>query len=253
MGEFKKTVVIPDLHVPYHDVESLQALNQFIRDFKPDTIIQQGDMYDFYDISRFDKNPERVGYLQKELDIGFKIWWEWRRLCPEARLVFKKGNHEGRMEKYLMRNPELFSLRSLKLPTIFGLDKLNVEYVPSEQNFFINDNLMVLHGDKDDGCKYSANSAYSAKLTLDKIGKSLIMGHTHRLGLHYKTVLDKTMMGLENGCLCLLTPEYVKNPDWQQGFSVVYNSAHRFYVQPIPVVNKRFIYGDKIYGPKTYY
>jgi len=91
---------------------------------------------------------------------------------------------------------------------------------------------------------------------VDEKGVSLIQAHTHRLGSHFKTWIDREMVGYEGGCLCKLTPEYKLNPNWQQGFclATIFPDGI-FQVQQIPIVRRKngimfAIYGNRIYQRK---
>ena len=96
-----KFVVIGDCHIPYHDKDAIKAFKRFIKKEKPNTIIMNGDIIDMYDVSTFDKDPERINSLQGELDEAIGFFKDIRKMLPDAKLVFIKGNHCARLEKYL--------------------------------------------------------------------------------------------------------------------------------------------------------
>ena len=87
-----------------------------------------------------------------------------------------------------------------------------MEHVPYKEGVLINGNFLITHGDL-----IRAHSSYTAKGMSDKYGGSGIHGHTHRLGSYYR----KNYFGIygwwENGCLCDLNPDWITNPNWQQG------------------------------------
>ena len=113
-----KFVVISDLHIPYQDEEAIKAFLRFIKQNPVDTVILNGDILDMYDCSSFDKDPDRINSLQEELNLATKFFAKLRKMLPKAEIVFIKGNHEYRLERYLMKHPELFSLEALKLPNL---------------------------------------------------------------------------------------------------------------------------------------
>lgn len=88
-----KFVVLSDIHFPYHDDKALKAVYNFLSNTQVDTIILNGDILDFYDVSSFDKDPDRINSLQKEIDMAQKFFKKLRSLAPKARIVFVKGNH----------------------------------------------------------------------------------------------------------------------------------------------------------------
>lgn len=251
--EMKIAIVLPDLHVNYQDDLSLSSWLQYVRYKKPDIIVQLGDFYDCYAISRFDKDPKRLGLFQEEIDIGKKLWMAIKKASPHSSLYLVGGNHEERIPKTLIRNaPGMYNLKAVSPEKLFELEELGVKYVPPEKTFYLNKSLVVTHGAVDDGCKLSQHAGYSAKNTMDKWGNvSGIMGHNHRVGCSTKTLADGAMIQWhEIGCMTNLHPEYVKNPNWQQGFATVYYTKHRFHIIPTTLVNHEFIAEGKLYKPE---
>ena len=47
----KKILVISDMHLPYHSKDSIKFLKEIKKEFKPDTVINIGDLLDFHAIS----------------------------------------------------------------------------------------------------------------------------------------------------------------------------------------------------------
>jgi hypothetical protein len=153
-------------------------------------------------------------------EVGFTIdivLSELRAAAKNARIVWVIGNHEIRLQKYLWtRAPELASLPSLDIRNLFELNKFGIHY--TDQPLLVGDTLMT-HGHL--ARKGSGNTA---RAMLDEYGRSVIHGHTHRLGAIYKTSAGQNFMAFENGCLCQLTPEFLPpgTVNWQHGFSVGY-------------------------------
>ena len=48
-----------------------------------------------------------------------------------------------------------------------------------------------------------------------------LTGHTHRLCKYIARKSGKKFFWIESGCLCDLNPEYMVNPNWQQGICTV--------------------------------
>jgi len=236
--------ILQDTHHPYHDQRVLREVELFLEELQPDLLLYPGDMSDFYELSKFDKNPERKGRLQQELDLTANMFRRHRELVPNARMIFELGNHEDRLRRFLWSNsPALASLRTLTIDGLYQLKDSDVECVDYEEGILINGNFMVTHGDL-----IRAHSAYTAKGMSDKHGGSGIHGHSHRGG----NSLKRNRFGIygwwENYCLCDLNPDYVQNPNWQQGFSVITFKQGRFWVQPIQIIHRKFIYGNRVYG-----
>ena len=132
---------------------------------------------------------------------------------PNAKPLFLLGNHEDRLRKYLWRHPELWGLEALKLPSLLGFSELGIEN-PDGGEILLFDRLLIKHGER-----VRQHSAYSARAELEKefYAVSILSGHTHRGGVHYATTRNGIVEAHECFCLCRLDPEYVFNPNWQQG------------------------------------
>ena len=54
----ESVLVISDLHIPYHHKDSFKFLQKIKKQFKPDTVINIGDLLDFHAISFHEHNPD---------------------------------------------------------------------------------------------------------------------------------------------------------------------------------------------------
>lgn len=224
-----KFIVLSDIHFPYQDDKALKAVYKFLEQHPVDTIILNGDILDFYDVSRFDKDPQRMFSLQTELDMAENFFKKLRKLFPEAEMYFVKGNHEDRMERYLQKHSELFTLKALKIPTLLQLEKFNIHYKPKGFKF---GSLKIIHGDL-----IRKFSSYTARGELEKHDSSGISGHTHRGGVYYYKTPERYLAWFESFCLCDVHPFYVDDPNWQSGFLYGYTEGDSFAVTPIPIVD----------------
>ena len=164
-------------------------------------------------------------------------------IFPNVKKKWLDGNHEIRLLKYLWSSsPALASLRCLTIPELFRLDDYRIDYLPYEQGLMVNDIFLILHGDI-----ASIHSGYTAKRMYEKHGGCGISGHCHRGGSFYKRDRFGTWGWWENFCLCHLNPDYVKNPNWVQGFSLVHFQGHRFWVEQIPIIDHSLMYGGRVY------
>lgn len=242
-------VVLSDLHFPFQDDRAIAVALAFIADKQPETIYLAGDIIDFYAISRFAKDPYRELQLQSELDATIAFLDTLRTTAPLARIVFIEGNHEARLRAYLIdpQRRAMSGLRSLTIEALLSLDVFGIEYVTSIARTAFVEEGVVKVGHFDRATKFSA---YTAKNLLDTYMCSLVQGHTHRLGTHYRAVAGLgTFVAAENGCLCNITPEYASAPDWQHGFSVItkVHDSNRFHITQCPIVEYELLYGDRRY------
>lgn len=232
-----REINLSDLHIPYHDSAAWALVLNVVKVVKPTRVNVLGDALDFYQLSTFDKDPKQLenGRLQEDLDQWFRMARELQRAAPDTcEYTFVPGNHEDRLRRYLNRNPELYGLRALELPSLMRLDELGFSYHADEIEI-VPGLLVGKHGDV-----VRKDSAYSAKGELEKerFAISTITGHTHRLGTHYARTRNRVVKAHENGCLCQLDPEYVKNPNWQQGLTMVtHYGGELFHVEDVPFFN----------------
>lgn len=238
-------VVLSDQHIPFQDPVLEQLSIDFLKEHKPKVIHLLGDILDFYSLSKYDKDPARLVTLQEELDGATKYFEKIRAACPKARIIYSEGNHENRLRRYLWSQARALSnLRTLSFEELLGLKKYKIEWVDSHSPYRIG-NLLFIHGEL-----VRRASGASAKGHMDKFGCNVIHGHTHRLGAHYHRTFDTMMGAWENGCLCVLDPEYAVKPDWQNGWSIVWFHGDNFHVEQVCVVGGEYVYHGKLHKAK---
>lgn len=121
---------IGDIHVPYHDVELIDASLELAKAYQPDLLVFMGDTNDFFSLSRFNKAQERLDLLQSELDQGKQVRKAYRDAVPNAEMHEIIGNHEERLLTYPGFNaPALRSLTALKPSSLLGLDEIGRAHV----------------------------------------------------------------------------------------------------------------------------
>lgn len=230
---------ISDLHVPFHDIRAVELACLVLEYVKPGLVVIGGDRQDFYALSAFDKNPERVLELQDELDDGEAIGRMLNDAAGETEVVELIGNHEARLERYLRKHPEVWSLEALSLPRLLKHEELGWR-MGGERLDLLNGRLRLKHGDV-----VRKHSAYTAKAENEKVKHQVntISGHSHRMGAYFTTGPRHTVGSWEAGCLCTVDPEWTDEPDWQQGMVLVEMSdnpqVYHFQVYQVVFTGKR--------------
>ena len=214
------TLVVPDVHFPFHDPESIKGMLSYIHGTKFGEIVFLGDFFDFPQLSHYLKSPDQYFRLQSAITHGMKIFDSIVSGVDKekaVKIIFLRGNHEQRLEKYLLRNAvQLADLDALTIPNLLGFQKRGVEY---KETYYRNkDDVIFIHGHRVRG-----KSGYTAHAYFDQIGENVVSGHVHRLALVYKTYYYRTLFGIEAGSLCLETFSYLGGviPDWQKGFVTI--------------------------------
>ena len=243
--ELKTIAVIGDTHFPFHDPEAIDVMEDILFEIQPDYLIYNGDIGDWYQVSKFAKDPVRISQLQNDLDMVKTMFAYHGLMLPNTRRIFIKGTHENRWEKWLwQRTPETAGLESNAVESLYGLKNNGIECVEFEQGLLVNGVFLILHGNI-----VSIHSAYTAKRQFERNGGCGICNHTHRGGSFYKRDRFGTWGWWVNFCLCSLNPDWIQNPNWQQGFSLVhFTGSKRFWVEQIPIINHEALYNGKLYG-----
>ncbi len=85
--------IISDVHVPYHSEIAVAAAVGFLKDQNLSALLLNGDIADFYAISRYMKDPTQRDF-KGELD-AVRAFIEYvRHEFPEIPIVYKLGNTE---------------------------------------------------------------------------------------------------------------------------------------------------------------
>ena len=238
-----QTFVLGDIHIPFHDEKSLNNVFDCVIDNQPKYIVLLGDVLDCYSISRFTKRPDRIRNLQDEINIFYHLMKDLKKELPNTEIHYILGNHEIRLEKLILDNPGLYGLRNLGYEKLFRLDELGIYYHKTK---VIIDDFIYYHGDV-----VRKNAGYSAKAEYeDHRMKNGISGHTHRASSYFSTYEKEIGQWYENGCLCIMEPDYLNDPDkanWQQAFTVIdcYDDIKQG--TQVLIQDHKFAYNGKLY------
>lgn len=245
VAQYERAVYVGDVHCPYQSTSAVGVMLSFLHWFQPHKVYLMGDIADFYQVSKFDKDPSRLMELQDDLDSAKDFIFKVRRVAPDADIAFTVGNHEDRLRKYLCAHPELSSLRAMNLEPLMGLDDYGVKVIGA-RDLHQYHGFCVEHGEI-----VRKSSGYTARGQLERRGVSGISGHTHRLGVHYHTDLGGDYLWAENGCLCDRRPSYCSAPDWQNGFSISHFNpdTQRFALEQILIHDGMAVFAGREFSP----
>lgn len=111
----KTHLIVPDQHAhPDYNNDRADWLGQFIKDLKPDVVINMGDAADMESMSSYDKGKASFMARNYERDITAHLDFQERMWAPVKRSkrkqpyrVVLEGNHEYRIKRALEYSPEL--------------------------------------------------------------------------------------------------------------------------------------------------
>jgi hypothetical protein len=247
--EAPRTLILSDIHIPFHDTAALLPLIREARRWlrSGDAILLNGDVCDFFSISRFDKNPT-TSSLKLEID-STRAFLGWLRAqFPRCRIIFKFGNHDEWFDKYLWRKaPELFGLQQVRLEHLLtqpvansepGID--GIEFI-TDQRKIVAGHLDILHG-HELGKGSIAPPVNPARGFFLKTMECTLAGHLHRTSQHQeRTSKGKQVACWSTGCLCGLYPDYAKINKWDQSAARLDLSGRDFQVTPLRIINGKLL------------
>jgi len=243
--KLQKILFIPDCHIPYHDRLAFELMMKVAKEFKPYHIIILGDFADFYSVSSHDKNPTRQNQLADEAEKVVEKLKEIKKLGAKNN-VFIAGNHEDRLNRYLMGNAQAL-YKSSQVEKQLELSEIGFQYVPYRSHYKLG-KIFITHDTGKAG-------AYAHKQALDAFHRSVIIGHTHRFGMIIQGDVDGDRhIGAMFGWLGdIKQVDYMHNinaiKDWSLGFGVGYlNPKNGFvYLNPVPIVKYTCVVEGKLY------
>jgi predicted phosphodiesterase len=225
----KTIVVVPDIQYPKHDRAALAAVVQFIADTQPDEVVQIGDALDFEGPARWTKDTREEYAFDVEAESeGLRDdFIKPVRAAYSGPFGMIEGNHDLRPRAYLEKYaPALQSKsRHFHFDVLCDFAAWDVELLPPFYEFWRGH--VATHGHLGRiGLRHDAGM--TALGAAKRWGKSVIMGHTHRMAaIPFTTGVgeEKTIWGVEAGNL--MDPAqagYLKGTpgNWQRGFVVIH-------------------------------
>lgn len=253
MHSLTRSLVINDVHAPFHDPKALSLVLDVAEDIKVDRIIINGDLLDFYDInSHGAKHPDIMQKLDDEIDWGIDFFDKLRKRFKDVKIVFIFGNHEYRLDRFIMNNcPTFWNI--IKLEKMLRLKELDIEYLHYNKKYRVDKtNLFIQHSPP----SYGVNGARTS--LLKKMDSNYIWGCTHR-EQHAAITGDSGQVyrAWFNGWLgsTSLTKEHAQvfsyakgHENWQQCFSLVsvYNQTE-FFVEQVSINNHKCFVDGHLY------
>lgn len=258
-------VMVGDQQAPYHDETLHRLFTDWLTDNQPDEGVLVGDTVDFPDISRHADNPEQDATVQECIDSGVQILHDYAMAAP-TKWTKLMGNHDERIRNYQINQAaKLYGVRpgllpgevaghaALSIPHLLRLDELGINFIDPNGKYdqaqhTLSKYLAVRHG-----WLAAKGAGRSALSTLDHLGYSIVVGHTHRQSIVHQTKHDidgttSTRVGVETGCMCKIGLGYAVAEDWQNGFATatIWPDGE-FHIDLATYVNGRIYWRDRIY------
>jgi hypothetical protein len=230
-------VIMADFHFPYQDnIAITLALDWIKENGFIDFILINGDLNDFHELSRFEKDPQRRDYLgeldytKKFLDILQKIF---------KKVYLKEGNHEKRLPRFLGRNAEtLLKLKKFIYEGYLELKDRKIVHYEFDDILTVG-KLHILHGNEIANSQSAVNPARGLFL---KAKENCAESHFHRTSFHSEVTLGGKNIGTwSTGCMCNLHPKWLRFNNWDHGFAAIKINGNDF-----EIFNKRVFTEEKM-------
>jgi len=182
----KKILVISDMHLPYQHKDSIKFLKEIKKEFRPDKIVNIGDLLDFHAISMHDSNPDLYS-AGMELDKAKEYIKVLEDIFPEvievdsnhSSLVYRRALKYGMSKQFLKPYGEFLGTRKWK-----WIDDLTLTMSNGQRCFFT-------HGRSADVLKVSQT-----------MGMNCVQGHYHtKFLISYWANPDNLFFAMNVGCL----------------------------------------------------
>lgn len=191
-----RMLVGSDFHGHEVDRFALEVFIDVAKRIQPEVVVLNGDVFDFYEVGRWTKNPNRLLDLQGEIDWTVEhIFKPIREAAPHAQIDLVIGNHEYRLCRYIADVASgLASLRCLNFGELLSLKEHRIGLVHNDA--------ILAPGGKEQSSEYKQTwKTYGGCFTvthgrfggptpaakeLQSMGGSGTSGHVHAPSYHCK-------------------------------------------------------------------
>lgn len=224
MAKKNKVIAIPDIHLPWADWKKIAKVYEFVKEEKPDIVIQLGDLKDRFTFSRFAKSHDIMTpkeEVQEARAGAVNFWANIHKMAPQAKKIQLTGNHESRLLRSVIEKyPEIYSIMEKAEQEMFKFAKVKTIYDARAELEI--DGVVYMHG-------YLTNLGAHARHLL----KPVVHGHSHRGGVVFFNLGGKTIWELD--CGYLADPNQVplmygstKTTLWTHGVGLIDKYGPRF-------------------------
>jgi hypothetical protein len=245
----KRVAFISDLQVPFFNEAAVKSVGKFLTKWHPHQTICIGDEIDLPQLGGFNAGTidEMVGNINDD-----RI--QTQQVLSYLGVTDVLGSNHGiRLYRSIKKRlPSFLNLPELQYEKFMGYDKLGIKFRPYGYDWA--HGWTAVHGDAFPLSQVPGQTALNGAR---RLGKSVVCGHTHRLGQSAFTEasrgqLGRTVWGVEVGMLVDLSSTgmaYTRGyANWQTGFAVAYVQERRVQIVTVPInTDGSFIFEGKLY------
>lgn len=218
-NETERVLVLSDIHFPYHDLDTIHAAVKYGIEKDITAIYLNGDIVDFYMISRWNKAPGMAPMQEEKQLLQEFILWLAELGLP---IYYKLGNHEDRWRQWLINKlPEMFLDPYFAMSRYLEVGEYVTDWIEASQIAKFG-KLLVIHGHEFGGSFF--NPVNPARGLFMRAKCSVLAGHNHQSSYHAENTANRHEIGCwSTGCLSTLEPEYrpLAFTKWNHGAAIV--------------------------------
>jgi len=245
----KRSLIIPDCHRPFHNRKAYGLMIEAASYWGVHEVVILGDYADFYSVSRWGKHPKVDTLLTQEIESVREGLREIDSVFPQARKVFLEGNHENRLERYLVdQAPALFGVTEVKfLFELEGRAEWTFQPFDRTQGYnILGTEVLAFH----------RPIVSNIKQHILRAGCPTVYGDVHKIECaHAVTRSGKALSALCPGWLGDTSSrvfDYMPStPQWQLGFAIMSleTSSNEYFIDIFEIKNNQaLVYGKLFKG-----
>jgi len=233
----KRWLVISDLQVPFQLDSAVKNVIKLARREKFDSVLVVGDEIDFQSISKWSEGTP-LAYsedLHADRELCKQILWDIGEYSPQMHII--RSNHTDRLYNTLLKVPGLINLPELQYPAFMGFEQMGMTYHRKAYEF--HPGWVLCHGDEGN---MSQHAGITALNLAKKFGKSVLAGHSHRLGMSAYTEgvngHTRALYGIEVGNLMdRKKAGYIRynSANWQNGMCIMESAGKTLTPTLVPI------------------
>ena len=210
-------LILCDVHVPCHDEATIRAAVADAKKSKAVGVIINGDFLDCHELSDHEKDPSAPRYVH-EVEAGIQLLAWLRSELPGARIIYKLGNHEERLQRYVMARAAAFiDLEAVTIAGMLRFKDFDIEEVRDKRVINLG-KLHVVHGHEYRG----GGGVMPARWLYLRTRSRAMCGHFHRTSdFHARNIGQAHEAAWSVGCACDLHPSYAPLNEWNNGYAMV--------------------------------
>ena len=258
VARHERWLIPGDIHFGVQDDVAIDLMRRCAEDWGITRVVNQGDTFDTYGVSRYDKQAARIRGAVFTLEDEARLAAPWLRWCAqtEQESIIIMGNHEARIDQVVDRNPGLWN--SVSFRDVFRIP--NRVRIVEHQGRVRAGSLVVEHGDA--FARNGGSNAAQVCLSCQP-DQTTVFGHTHRILAARRTTYDRHGELRTRGAFSIghmSIPESHRTyagtrSNWQQGFMLIefwrsVGGDLRYTPYQVELHGHEFCFNGKVYRPR---